>query len=31
MLIGAPTEALKAEFKWISEELGPAREIDVFI
>jgi CHAD domain-containing protein len=31
MLVGAHTEALKAEFKWISEELGPARELDVFI
>jgi inorganic triphosphatase YgiF len=31
MLVGAQTDALKAEFKWISEELGPARELDVFI
>jgi CHAD domain-containing protein len=31
MLVGPQTEALKGEFKWISGELGPARELDVFI
>jgi triphosphatase len=31
MLVGPQTEALKAGFKWISGELAPARELDVFI
>jgi inorganic triphosphatase YgiF len=31
MLTGPQTEAMKAEFKWLGQELGPARELDVFI
>jgi triphosphatase len=31
MLVDPQTDAMKAEFKWISGELGPARELDVFI
>jgi CHAD domain-containing protein len=31
MLVGPQTEAMKIEFKWIGEGLGPARELDVFI
>ena len=31
MLHGPKTEALKTEFKWLSGELAPARELDVFI
>lgn len=31
VLAGPQTEAGKAEFKWIMGELGPARELDVFI
>jgi inorganic triphosphatase YgiF len=31
ILLDPQTEAMKAEFKWISGELGPARELDVFI
>jgi inorganic triphosphatase YgiF len=31
MLVDAQTDAMKAEFKWIAGELGPARELDVFI
>lgn len=31
MLAGAQTETMKAEFKWIGEQLGPARQLDVFI
>ena len=31
-MLGDPqTDALKAEFKWISGELGPARELDIFL
>jgi CHAD domain-containing protein len=30
MLIDPQTKAMKAEFKWIAGELGPARELDVF-
>jgi triphosphatase len=30
MLTDAQTEALKAELKWITRELGPARELDIF-
>lgn len=31
MLAGPQTEALKSELKWITEQLGPARELDVFL
>jgi triphosphatase len=31
MLDGAQTEAMKLELKWLTGELGPARELDVFI
>ena len=31
MLAGPQTEAMKAAFKWLGQELGPARELDVFI
>jgi CHAD domain-containing protein len=31
MLVDPQTEERKAEFKWIMGELGPARELDVFI
>jgi triphosphatase len=31
MLLDPQTEERKAEFKWITGELGPARELDVFI
>ena len=31
MLAGPQTEAIKAELKWITAELGPARELDVFV
>jgi len=31
MLIGPRTEEMKTQFKWITQELGPARELDVFI
>jgi triphosphatase len=31
MLAGPQTEAVKAELKWITGELGPARELDVFV
>lgn len=31
MLRGPKTKALKTEFKWLSGELAPARELDVFI
>src|SRR5262249_46392297 len=31
MLHDPQTHALKAEFKWITGELGPARELDVFL
>ncbi|MEA2903269.1 MAG: triphosphatase [Alphaproteobacteria bacterium] len=31
MLADPQTLAMKAEFKWISGELGPARELDVFM
>jgi triphosphatase len=31
MLNGSQTEAMKSELKWLTEELGPAREADVFI
>jgi inorganic triphosphatase YgiF len=31
MLLGAQTEEMKTQFKWITQELGPARELDVFI
>jgi triphosphatase len=31
MLAGPQTEAMKAELKWITGELGPARELDVFV
>jgi triphosphatase len=31
MLDGPQTEAMKSEFKWLAGELGPARELDVFI
>jgi triphosphatase len=30
MLSGAQTEAIKSELKWLTSELGPARELDVF-
>ncbi len=31
MLANPQTDALKAEFKWITGELGPARELDIFL
>src|SRR5262249_31830702 len=31
MLLGTQTEEMKTQFKWITQELGPARELDVFI
>jgi CHAD domain-containing protein len=31
ILADPQTNALKAEFKWITSELGPARELDVFL
>jgi inorganic triphosphatase YgiF len=31
MLVDPQTQQMKAEFKWIAGELGPARELDVFI
>jgi triphosphatase len=31
MLAGPQTEAMKEQFKWLTNELGPARELDVFI
>jgi triphosphatase len=31
MLTDPQTEALKAEFRWITGELGPARELEVFL
>src|SRR6266516_52206 len=31
MLVDPQTQQMKAEFKWITGELGPARELDVFI
>jgi triphosphatase len=31
MLLYPQTQAMKGEFKWISGEFGPARELDVFI
>jgi triphosphatase len=31
MLTGPQTETLKGEFKWITRELGPARELEVFL
>jgi triphosphatase len=31
ILLDSQTQAMKAEFKWISGEFGPARELDVFI
>jgi triphosphatase len=31
MLAGAQTETIKTELKWITEQLGPARELDVFM
>ena len=31
MLHDPQTEAMKEQFKWITRELGPARELDVFI
>jgi triphosphatase len=31
MLLGPQTEEMKTQFKWITQELGPARELDVFI
>src|ERR1051326_3476797 len=31
MLANPQTNALKAEFKWIASELGPAREFEVFL
>jgi len=31
MLDGAQTEVMKLELKWLTGELGPARELDVFI
>jgi CHAD domain-containing protein len=30
-LPGSETEAVKAELKWLSEQLGPARDLDVLI
>ena len=31
MIRGAETEAIKAELKWLTDELGPAREVEVLI
>jgi len=31
MLLDPQTEEMKTQFKWITQELGPARELDVFI
>jgi CHAD domain-containing protein len=31
MLADSQTNALKAEFKWVTGELGPARELEVFL
>jgi CHAD domain-containing protein len=31
MLLDPQTADMKAQFKWITQELGPARELDVFI
>jgi inorganic triphosphatase YgiF len=31
MLSGSQTEEIKAELKWLTNELAPAREIDVFV
>jgi triphosphatase len=31
MLAGPQTEAIKSELKWLTAELGPARELDVFM
>jgi inorganic triphosphatase YgiF len=31
MLLDPQTQAMKTEFKWLTGELGPARELDVFI
>ena len=31
MLAGSQTDAMKAEFKWLTGELAPARELDVFV
>src|SRR5215813_190803 len=31
MLLDPQTEEMKIQFKWITQELGPARELDVFI
>src|SRR5262249_60536796 len=31
MLLAPQTEEMKTQFKWITQELGPARELDVFI
>jgi inorganic triphosphatase YgiF len=31
MLSGGPTEKIKAQLKWLTSELAPAREIDVFV
>src|SRR5262249_37397063 len=31
MLVDPQTQVMKTEFKWITGELGPARELDVFI
>src|SRR5262249_896636 len=31
MLLDAQTEEMKTQFKWITQELGPARELHVFI
>ncbi len=31
MLVDRQTQGMKAQFRWISGELGPAREFDVFI
>ena len=30
LLVDAQTDAIKAELKWITAELGPARELEVF-
>src|SRR5262249_26065812 len=31
MLVDPQTEEMKTQFKWITQELGPARELDVFM
>jgi len=31
MLAGQQTEAMKSKLKWIAKQLGPARELDVFV